>query len=145
MVRSEKRQDRKKFWELINRERKYKTNISDRILMNEWVKHFKKQFDGKESIQDSTAVIATEPEQEELNIDEVSAVIEKKKKRKLQEKTKYQMKRGYMEVKISHWNYIGYSVKYGKVQKVCQTNGKREWLHQSTKKEILTEQKTTGE
>ncbi|XP_025837669.1 uncharacterized protein LOC112906852 [Agrilus planipennis] len=84
---SEARKDKtgKKFWELINKQRTKKEEISKKIHMVEWTEHFAKQMGGK--VVEETRQLGKEEkieknEDHEITQEEVEQVIKKLKKKK---------------------------------------------------------------
>lgn len=82
----------KKFWEIITKQRKKRTKISDKIKMSEWKEYFQNQMEGTIEIE-VEEIGKTVNQEKEISLKEVKDVIKKMKKEK--EKTKYRTKHGY--------------------------------------------------
>ncbi|XP_025265271.1 uncharacterized protein LOC112638231 [Camponotus floridanus] len=71
----------KKFWEIINRQRKRRTKMSDKIKINEWKEHFQVQMKG--TVEKEVVEIDRIANQEnEISLKEVRDVIKRLKKKK---------------------------------------------------------------
>lgn len=76
----------RKFWEMVNRQRKNREGISDRIDMTEWEEHFMKQMDGAKTEEENRKEqqekhINTENENE-IDLQEIRNAIVRMKKKK---------------------------------------------------------------
>lgn len=80
-IKAEKDKTKKKFWNLINRQRCKKERISEKIKISEWVKHFKNQMLGVELEEESAGEVNSEKnheeekEEEKLNSEEIKKII----------------------------------------------------------------------
>lgn len=71
----------KKFWNLVNRQRKRRNNIDEEITMEEWTEHFKKQFDGKLT-KPGKKNKESKTYENEIELEEIKKVIKEMKKKK---------------------------------------------------------------
>lgn len=69
---------KKKFWDLINKQRRQKTTISDKFSMRDWEQHFKEHFQGTIVSNENVTEIS---ESEDISLEKVKEIIEKTNKR----------------------------------------------------------------
>jgi len=79
-IEAKKAKTGKKFWEIINRQRRRRTKMSDKIKMSEWKEHFQDQMEG--TVEKEIKVIDRTANQEKKSLKEVKDVIKKMKKKK---------------------------------------------------------------
>jgi len=80
-IEAKKDKTGKKFWEIINRQKRRRTKMSDKIKMSEWKEHFQEQMEG--TVEKEAEVIDRAVNQgEEIGLKEVKDVIKKMKRKK---------------------------------------------------------------